>query len=629
MASGKSKMHEESLFRDEQFEVAIIRGRLQFLAFLILVCLALLAVRYHYLQIEQFDRFATLSDDNRIHVRAVPPTRGLVFDRNGVLLAENRPSYTLSVVPENVVDMQQLLDKLSAVVSLSSLDLERFEQQLKAGRRPLEPVPLRYSLTEEEVARFAVQEFDLVGADIQVELIRHYPLGKYFAHVVGYVGRINDRDMARIDAEAYAGSHVIGKTGIERQYEEQLLGSVGYEYVETDARGNVLRVLERYHPVPGQNIYLNIDSDLQIAIQDQLTGEQAAAVAIDTESSGVIAMVSTPSFDPNLFVSGISNREYSALLEDPAKPLFNRALQGQYPPGSTVKPMFGLIALEEQSISPEFTLFDPGYYVLEGQNRVSRDWKEQGHGTVDLSKAIEESCNVFFYELSHLTGIETLADYGSRFGLGRSTGIDIPGEQSGVMPSPSWKRGARGVAWYPGDTINVGIGQGDLLVTPLQMAQTTAVIARHGEVSKPSVVSAVGDQIIVSEVSDEIQIKQEHWDLVGEAMRSVVHGAQGTARAIGVGLEGYEIAGKTGTAQAISIAEDVEYDDLELEKRLRDHALFVSYAPADDPKVAVGVIVENGEHGSSMAAPIARLIFDKWLTESTVVTDEKGLDVAN
>ena len=620
-------MREESLFRDEPSEVRLIQGRLQFLGFVVLVCLALLALRYHYLQIEQFDRFITLSDENRIHVRAVPPTRGLVFGRDGVLLAENRPSYTLSIVPENSPDIDELIKKLSGVVSLSDSDLERFAEQLEVYRRPLEPVPLRYSLSEEEVARFAVQEFDLVGADIQVELIRYYPLGEYFAHVVGYVGRINDRDQARIDAEAYAGSHVIGKTGIERQYETELLGEVGYEYVETDARGNVLRILERHHPVPGKNIYLNIDSELQIAIQDQLVGEQAAAVAIDTESSGVIALVSTPSFDPNLFVSGISTKEYSALLEDPAKPLFNRALQGQYPPGSTIKPMFGLIALAEESITPEYTVFDPGYYALEGQERVYRDWKSQGHGTVNLSKAIEESCNVFYYDLANITGIDALSEYGHRFGLGHVTGIDIPGEQSGIMPSPSWKRGARGIAWYPGDTINVAIGQGFMSVTPLQMAHSTAVIARRGMVLTPSLVQSLDGQIVESVVTDQIDLKPEHWDLVGEGMRNVVHGQFGTARAIGAGLVGYEIAGKTGTAQAISIAADVDYDDLELEKRLRDHALFVAYAPADNPKVSVGIIVENGEHGGSMAAPIARIIFDNWLatTDQDVVLDEASV----
>ncbi|MBT5331839.1 MAG: penicillin-binding protein 2 [Porticoccaceae bacterium] len=622
-------MREDSLFRDEQLEVRLIQGRLQFLALVVLACLAVLALRYHYLQIEQFEQFVTLSDENRIHVRAVPPTRGLIFDRNGVLLAENKPSYTLSVVPENVPNMLELVDKLSVIVDLTESDIERFQEQFHPGRRPFEAVPLRYSLTEEEVARFAVQEFDLPGADIQVELIRHYPLGEYFAHVVGYVGRINERDQASIDAEAYAGLHVIGKTGIERQYESELLGEVGYEYVETDARGNVLRVLERHHPLPGKNIYLNIDSELQVAVHDQLRGEQAAAVAIDTESSAVMALVSTPSFDPNLFVSGISTREYSALLQDLAKPLFNRAIQGQYPPGSTVKPMFGLIALEEEIVTPEFTVFDPGYYYLEGQERPYRDWKDGGHGTVNLSKAIEESCNVYYYELANKTGIDSLAGYGSRFGLGHLTGIDIPGEQSGTMPSPEWKREARGVVWYPGDTVNVGIGQGFTQVTPLQMAQTTAVIARRGSVIKPSLVQSVGEQSFEPVIEDVIEIKDENWDLVSDAMRNVIHGTYGTARAIGADLEEYEIAGKTGTAQAISIAEDVDYDDLELEKRLRDHALFIAYAPVEEPKFSVGVIVENGEHGGSMAAPIARIIFDKLLEPTHTDSPLEESRVAN
>jgi penicillin-binding protein 2 len=622
-------MREDSLFRDEQLEVRLIQGRLQFLALAVLACLAVLALRYHYLQIEQFEQFVTLSDENRIHVRAVPPTRGLIFDRNGVLLAENKPSYTLSVVPENVPNMLELVDKLSVIVDLTESDIERFQEQFHPGRRPFEAVPLRYSLTEEEVARFAVQEFDLPGADIQVELIRHYPLGEYFAHVVGYVGRINERDQAAIDAEAYAGLHVIGKTGIERQYESELLGEVGYEYVETDARGNVLRVLERHHPLPGKNIYLNIDSELQVAVHDQLKGEQAAAVAIDTESSAVVALVSTPSFDPNLFVSGISTREYTALLQDLAKPLFNRAIQGQYPPGSTVKPMFGLIALEEEIVTPEFTVFDPGYYYLEGQERPYRDWKDGGHGTVNISKAIEESCNVYYYELANKTGIDSLAGYGSRFGLGHRTGIDIPGEQSGTMPSPEWKREERGVVWYPGDTVNVGIGQGFTQVTPLQMAQTTAVIARRGSVIKPSLVKSVGEQSFEPVIEDVIEIKDENWDLVSDAMRNVIHGTYGTARAIGADLEEYEIAGKTGTAQAISIAEDVDYDDLELEKRLRDHALFIAYAPVDEPKFSVGVIVENGEHGGSMAAPIARIIFDKLLEPTHTDSPLEESRVAN
>ena len=603
-------MREESYFRDEQYESSLILSRLQFIGFLVILVLALLALRYHYLQIEQFDRFVTQSDENRIHIRAVAPTRGLIFDRNGVVLAENRPSYTLTIVPENALNVDKLIEKLSNILEVNASDLERFSEELNSYRRPFEPIPFRYKLTEDEVARFSVQQFDLQGADIETELIRHYPLAEYFAHVVGYVGRINDREQASIDTEAYAGTHVIGKTGIERQYEQLLLGEVGYEYVETDARGNVLRVLERHHPVQGQNIYLTLDSELQVLVQDQLEGEQASAVALDVESSGVLAMVSTPSFDPNLFVSGISNSQYSSLLENLAKPLFNRSLQGQYPPGSTVKPMFGLIALQEGSITPDFTLFDPGYYVLEGQDRVSRDWKEHGHGTVDITKAVTESCNVFYYDLAYRTGIDILADYGGRFGLGQRTGIDLPGEQSGVMPSPNWKVGSRGTAWFPGDTINVGIGQGFTLITPLQMAHMTSIIARKGEVITPSLLHSLDSQQLSFPVTDNIEILDEYWDLVSGAMRDVVHSIQGTARIIGQNLDGYEIAGKTGTAQAISVAADVDYDDLDLEKYLRDHALFVAYAPYEAPQVAVGIIVENGEHGGSMSAPIARLIFD-------------------
>ena len=603
-------MREETYFRDEQFESDLILSRLQFIGFLVIVVMALLALRYHYLQIEQFDRFVTQSDENRIHIRAVAPTRGLIFDRNGVILAENRPSYTLTIVPESAPSVDELIDNLSKILEVSDTDLERFSEELNSYRRPFEPIPFRYKLTEEEVARFSVQQFDLQGADIQTELIRYYPLAEYFAHVVGYVGRINDQEQANIDAEAYAGTYVIGKTGVERQYEQELLGQVGYEYVETDARGNVLRVLERHHPVQGKNIYLTLDSELQVLVQDRLEGEQASAVALDVETSGVLAMVSTPSFDPNLFVSGISNRQYSALLENPAKPLFNRSLQGQYPPGSTVKPMFGLIALQEESITPDFTFFDPGFYVLEGQDRVSRDWKEHGHGMVDITKAVTESCNVFYYELAYRTGIDALADYGSRFGLGHKTGIDLPGEQSGVMPSPNWKVGSRGTSWFPGDTINVGIGQGFTLITPLQMAQMTSIIARRGEVATPSILYSFDSEQMSSPVTDNIEISDEYWGLIGGAMRDVVHSIQGTAQIIGRDLEGYEIAGKTGTAQAISVAADVDYDDLELERHQRDHALFVAYAPYDAPQVAVGIIVENGEHGGSMSAPIARLIFD-------------------
>ena len=605
-------MRDDSLFRDEQGERRLSQNRLHVLAIIILAALAGLAMRYHYLQIEQFERFYTLSDDNRIHVRAVAPTRGLIFDRNGVILAENQPSYTLTIVPEHAGDLDQLLERIADLVDLGEAERSRFRDQLEKYRRPFEPVPLRYDLSEEEVARIAVQEFDLPGVGIEVDLIRHYPFAEYFGHAVGYVGRINDREQAVIDKEAYAGTHVIGKTGIERQYEDRLLGTVGFEYVETDARGNVLRVLERQHPEPGENVWLNIDSRLQIAIQDALKDERAAVVALDIETGEVLALVSTPSFDPNLFVSGISSTDYNALLNDPSKPLFNRALQGQYPPGSTVKPMFGLIGLETGAVTAEFTIRDAGFFVLEGQSRPYRDWKVGGHGLVDIFTAIEQSCDTYFYELGNRTGIDALSDYGYRFGLGHRTGIDLPGEQSGIMPSRIWKQGARSLAWYPGDTINTSIGQGFMLVTPIQLAQMATSLARRGEVVTPRLAGRIGEEEIAREVQDRIDASDSNWDIVIEGMRRVMHGVHGTALAVGRTTQGYQMAGKSGTAQVISVAQDVDYDDLDLEKHLRDHGLFIAFAPADDPKIAVGVILENAESGSGAAAPIAKLVFDAW-----------------
>lgn len=605
-------MQEESLFRDEKRERRISSFRLHFLLVAVLAALAGLATRYYYLQIQQFERFSTLSDDNRVHVRAVAPTRGLIFDRNGVVLAENQPSYSLTIVPEHVEDMEQTLALVGQAVALEEADLQRFYEQLGKRRRPFEPVYLRSRLSEEEVARIAVQEFRLQGVNIQVDLIRHYPFDDAFSHVVGYVGRINDREQAQLDTEAYAGTQVIGKTGIERQYEEQLLGEVGFEYVETDARGNVLRVLEREHPDPGENLWLNLDSRLQVAIQHALGEERGAVVALEVETGDVLALVSNPGFDANLFVSGISSANYNALLNDPGKPLFNRALQGQYPPGSTVKPLFGLIGLQEEAVTPSFTIRDPGIYYLEGQERPFRDWKPGGHGVVDLVKAIAESCDTYFYELGYRTGIDALSDYGYRFGLGHVTEVDLPGEQSGIMPSRIWKQGARSLPWYPGDTINTSIGQGFMLATPIQLAQVAVTLARRGDVISPQVANRIGDVELPHPVVDRIKIESRHWDLVTEGMREVMHGEHGTARAVGIRANGYEMAGKSGTAQVISVAADVDYDDLDLEKHLRDHALFVAFAPADDPKIAVGVIVENAESGSSAAAPIAKLVFDEW-----------------
>lgn len=606
-------MAELESLKDEIYERQMVRSRLVLLGFVIFLFLALLVLRYHYLQIDQFERFATLSEENRVHLRSVAPTRGLIYDVNGVLLAENLPSYTLSIVPERAGDVETLIARLDELLDLSDVELERFYQEWGKYRRPYEAIPLRFRLTEKELAVLAVDEHRLPGMEVEAQLIRYYPQGEYLSHVLGYVGRINDTELARIDRDQYAGTHVIGKTGLERQYEETLHGMVGYEHVETDARGNVLRVLDRENPIPGGNLQLYLDIELQKLLQDRLQDERASAVVIDVETGGVVAMVSTPGFDPNMFVGGISTLNYRALLDNPSLPLFNRAMQGRYPPGSTIKPMFGLAGLQSGAISPEFSISDPGYFLLEGEERRFRDWKPEGHGRVDLEKAIEQSCDTFFYELGNRAGIDILSRYGEWFGLGRKTGIDMPAENTGIMPSRIWKRGAKGIAWYPGDTINTSIGQGDMLVTPLQLAQMTATMARRGEVIVPRMVAEAGDVQTPKIYGDYIEAEDAYWDVVYDGMIGVVHDIQGTAHnSIGRNLQGYQIAGKSGTAQVFSLAEDEDYDSEELEKRLRDHALFVAFAPADNPRLAVSVIVENGEGGSSVAAPVARLVFDWW-----------------
>lgn len=589
----------------------VVQDRVLILGGLVLALLLVVLSRYHSLQVEQFEKFATLSDENRIHVRSVPPTRGLIFDRNGVILAENRPSFTLSIVRERTEDIDALLAQLNELIDLQDSELVRFESQRNQYRRAYEGVPLRFQLTEEDVALLAVNEFRLPGIEVEVELIRHYPFQEKFAHSVGYVGRINDREQALIDADLYEGTYVIGKIGIEKQYEDLLLGTVGYEYVETDARGNVLRILEREDAIPGADLQLAIDSRLQVQLYALLQGYRASAIALDIETGGVLAMASTPSYDANLFVTGISYAAYDALLNDINRPLYDRSLLGQYPPGSTIKPLFALAGLATDSMTTDWQIADRGEFQLQGQERIYRDWKREGHGRVDMRIAIEQSCDIYFYELGYKVGIDVLADYGSMFGLGEKTGVDMPSELSGIMPSRNWKRGARGIAWYPGDTINVSIGQGFMLTTPMQLAHMTANIARKGVSIKPRMLTQINQQqqdVIVETITD---IKERHWQAVHAAMEDVVHSPRGTAAALGRNI-GYRMAGKSGTAQVVGIPQDAEYNSEELEVFQRDHALWVSFAPAENPKIAVAVVVENGEKGSQNAQPVAKALTDKW-----------------
>ncbi len=603
----------DSAFKDTHREFRLYSIRIFVSALVVLLLAAVLIWRYYHLQVTRHDDYATQSENNRVHVLPISPTRGLIYDRNGVLLADNKAGFNLSIVVERAEELDQLLVELDTLLDLDDEELLRFDKQ-KIRRKPYEPVPLRVNLTEEEQAIIAVNEYRLAGVEITAQLVRHYPHGELFSHVLGYVGRINDRELPDLDPVLYSGTYVIGKTGIEKQYEEELLGEVGYEYVETNARGRVMRVLERIAPAVGKDLHLHLDIRLQQVVNDALGTERAAVVAIDVKSGGVLAMVSKPGFDPNLFVTGISTKDYKALLESPDRPLFDRVTQGQYPPGSTVKPSFGLAALQTGVMELDTTISDPGFYQLPNSTHKYRDWKKGGHGgRVTLHDAIVQSCDTYFYTAGVKMGIDNLSLYGHKFGLGEPTGVDLPSERAGIMPSREWKRGVKGVSWYPGDTVNSSIGQGFMLATPLQLAVMSARIAARGQQIVPRVVRGIGEEIQDQAVSKgEIEAPRVFWDYVINAMTDVVHSQRGTAKIINKNLR-YTIAGKTGTAQVVSIAQGQKYNSAAISKRNWDHALFIAFAPADKPEIAVGLIVENGEHGSSTAAPIARTLFDAYM----------------
>ena len=612
-------MIHDAAFSDPARELRVFARRLFITCFVATILTTVVLFRYFDLQVKRHQDFATHSDNNRVHIRPAAPSRGLIYDRNGELLADNRPSYSLSIIRERSEDLDDLLAEISALIEISDEDIKRFQKRLKR-RKPYARTPLKFNLSEQERGILAVNEYRLEGAEVSARLTRFYPQRKLFAHVIGYVGRINERESKQIDPVAYSGTDSIGKIGLEKFYEDQLLGTVGTEHVETNARGRVMRILENVSPKPGTKLTMHLDSKLQQVAHQAFEDERGALVAIDIKTGGILSMVSAPSYDPNLFVSGISQKDYDQLLNSPDQPLFDRAIRGQYPPGSTIKPLFGLIGLHSETIDLDYSIEDPGYFFMEGIERPWRDHnsKRGGHGSgVDLAKAIIESCDVFFYKMSVKTGIDLLSSYSQVFSLGSKTGIDMPSERPGIMPSREWKQNARQEAWFNGDTINVSIGQGFMLTTPLQLAVMSARIASRGKMLQPQLVKAINDVPTAPiELTPPIEIKDEYWDYVHRAMRDVVHSPRGTARGISNGLD-YEIAGKTGTAQVISISAEEEYDSSKIDKRQWDHALFIAFAPADDPQIAVGLIVENGEHGSSAAAPIARLVIDEYMKSNS------------
>jgi penicillin-binding protein 2 len=602
--------------KDPYLESRIFGARTVVVGGLVLASLGVLLARYYSLQIIEYDIYQTESERNRVQLQSVAPKRGLIFDRNGVLLADNRPSYVLSLVVERVPDIDHTLELLGDMVAVSAADLEKFRLRIKR-RKPYEPVPLHFRLNEEERALLAVNRYQLPGVVVDAQLLRHYPEGELFSHVLGYVGRINEAEQAALEEVRYRGTNHVGKIGLEKYYEDLLLGEVGYQNVETNALGRVLRVLERTDPVPGANLTLSLDSEVQRVAYESLAGKRGAIVAIDPRNGEVLALVSAPGFDTNLFVNGISAVAYDALRNSTDLPLFNRAVQGQYPPGSTIKPVIGLAGLEYGVIQPQDTIRDPGWYVLPGEDRRFRDWtlrvRGGGHGNaVDLHQAIEESCDVYFYDLAQRLGIDRIHDFAAPFGLGATTGLDTTNERSGILPSRAWKRRARGQVWFPGETLNVGIGQGHLLTTPVQLATMTSILAARGLHYRPHLLRAINGEPVIPPTAGLVEADDSNWQLIHVAMRDVLHGKRGSARATGRGSP-VIMAGKSGTAQVVGIAQDAEYQAEELAEKYRDHALFIAFAPLDEPVIAVAVVVENGGGGSTVAAPIARAVIEQFL----------------
>jgi penicillin-binding protein 2 len=621
----KDHWKEQRLFLSRVIAAAVIIGLLSIL----------LVLRLVQLQVFDYQRFSDLSQDNRLRIEPLAPTRGLIFDRNGILVAENLPTWQLVVTPEEVPDLDHTLKSLEAL-GLSDPSEHDLLVDLVESHRGFERVRLR-NLSEDEAARFAVRRHHFPGVDIQEGLTRYYPFGEASAHTVGYVGSISSADLERIDRGEYAATSVIGKTGVERSFEQALHGQVGYRQQVVNAQGRVLLDpaaddedagaaggLETKWPSPGQNLVLSLDMRLQLATQEAMAGLKGAVVAIDPSSGDVLALVSSPSFDPNLFAAGLSQQDFVALNRDPQKPLFNRALAGNYPPGSTLKPFLGLAALHYEAVDAKEPVMCPGFFRLPGQTHRYRDWKRGGHGSIDLHEAIVQSCDVYFYQLALALGIDHIDDFLSSFGFGQLTGLDIGGETRGIVPSREWKRQQfsrpEDQTWFPGETVITGIGQGFTLVTPLQLAHGAAILASRGRSFRPRLVIASEDGATKQRTSLEPtqlagldEVDEEHWQTIHDAMVGVVAEPRGTAHAVLAGAP-YTVAGKTGTAQVFSLDQEETYDADDIDETLRDHGLFFGYAPAEEPQIAIAVVVENGGGGSHAAASVTRKILDAFFS---------------
>lgn len=595
-----------------QTEKRIFRGRIYLIMGLVGVLLIVLISRYAYLQISQQSHFQTLADSNRIRLQALPPARGYIYDRNGILLADNFPVFSAVVSRSDIADVNDLLRRITPVLSMSPEDVQQFERRASSARKT-EVLTLKLNLNEIDIARFSELKQQFPGVRIATQMTRYYPHGDLFAHVIGYVGRINDRELKKLDKDLYSGTNLLGKIGVEKYYEDLLHGHPGYESVEADAHSNVLRHLGRKEAIRGNDLYLSLDYGLQMLASQQLSGKRGAIVAMDPQTGEILALVSSPSFNPNLFVTGIKTADYRALSDDLDQPLYNRALQGTYPPGSTIKPMEAMGGIHYKYIDWNTRIRDPGYFHLPGDSHKFRDWKKSGHGIVDINKAISMSCDTFFYVLAYQMGIDKMHAWMSQFGFGAKTGVDLPNESSGLYPSPEWKMRTRKKEWSKGETISVSIGQGAFTASPLQLAMATAIMANEGQHVRPHVLrDSKGHRPIKILNGSDYRIQfsgtQTDWDNMHAAMVAVT--TTGTGKAIR--SRQYNIAGKTGTAQVKGIAQGKRYNEAALKAREIDHGLFVGFAPADQPKLAIAVVWENGKHGSS-AAQLAKPLFDYWI----------------
>jgi len=619
-------------FKDHQRELHYFQLRIGIAGVFVLAAFSLLLVRFVYLQIVQYDYYRTKAEDNRISIVPIRPNRGLILDRGGVVLARNYSAYTLEISPGKVTDLEKTINELETIVEIRASDRARFKR-LTIEAKGAESLPIRTRLTDEEVAKFAVNRYRFPGVDIQARLFRQYPLNELASHVTGYIGRINERDVDRIEEAGltanYKGSDHIGKTGLEQSYESELHGFTGYEQVEVDSAGRGVRTLSRTSPTPGNNLVLTLDIKLQQVAEQAFGNNRGALVAIEPATGGVLAFVSKPGFDPNLFVDGIDPANWELLNNSPDRPLINRALTGLYPPGSTFKPFLALAALSLGKRTTTQAIADPGYFIFGGHR--FRDDKVGGHGVVDMYKAIVVSCDTYFYMLANDLGIDNISGFLRQFGFGARTGIDLEGEAAGVLPSQEWKmkRFSRPEQrkWYAGETISVGIGQGYNAYTPLQLAQATAALASGGVMYRPHIVhyienSRTGERTYVErEPLRTLALKPAHIEFIRNAMLGV--NKEGTGARAFAGAE-YTSAGKTGTAQVVALKQNEKYHESRVQERHRDHALFIVFAPVESPKIALAVLVENAGFGARAAAPIARQVLDYYLLGKRAPPVEKS-----